>query len=86
VLLAPTVRGLDMTVMKRRNMLSTRVCDVQVVVPMKLFPVEALTRAQRNHAINRTGNLESRVNTNRGKGGCQDPNSLLADFSNLSCA
>lgn len=37
-----------------------------IVVPMRLFSADQIINAQRRHAIHKTGNLESRVNPNRG--------------------
>lgn len=39
---------------------------VQIIVPMRLFSPDQIINAQRRHAIHKTGNLESRVNPNRG--------------------
>ena len=48
-------------------MISILVClCVQIVVPMRLFSPDQIINAQRRHAIHKTGNLESRVNPNRG--------------------
>lgn len=38
-----------------------------MVAPMRLFSQDQIINAQRNHAIHKTGNLETRVNPNRGR-------------------
>lgn len=40
---------------------------MQTVIPMRLFERTAIVQAQRKHAIQRTGNLDSRVNRQRGR-------------------
>jgi polyferredoxin len=39
----------------------------QVVIPMKLFEHSSIVAAQRKHAIQKTGNMDSRVNRKRGR-------------------